>query len=328
MQKYHKHLSLVVSCLLVVFAAAACFQTAGESFEDSGVVQDFVTLTPSPLPDTDVQVATEEPTFDAGPEIPLDATEDVVVIPFPTDTETAIPFVEETPAEILPTEPIVGDTSIFPTSTPMANLSIAGQDVVDDAAMTATAIIQEATARSEIQTATAQAGLDQGGGGEIFFPTETPFVFEPTTDPGLGGGFATQPPFQPTQPIISGQDCIHEVRPGDNLFRLSLYYGIPIQDIATRNGIVNIQIIIVGQQLVIPGCGTTGNPPPPTSVPGTYPPYPGNPGSGGGQVYIVQQYDNLFRISLRYGVSINAIAAANGIYNINLIYIGQRLVIP
>ncbi|MCB9452034.1 MAG: LysM peptidoglycan-binding domain-containing protein [Anaerolineaceae bacterium] len=38
--------------------------------------------------------------------------------------------------------------------------------------------------------------------------------------------------------------------------------------------------------------------------------------------------DNLFRISLRYGVSMNAIAAANGIVDIRRIYAGQDLVIP
>jgi putative chitinase len=36
----------------------------------------------------------------------------------------------------------------------------------------------------------------------------------------------------------------------------------------------------------------------------------------------------LFRISLRYHVSMAAIAAANGITNFNLIYAGQRLIIP
>jgi LysM repeat protein len=36
----------------------------------------------------------------------------------------------------------------------------------------------------------------------------------------------------------------------------------------------------------------------------------------------------LFRISLRAGVTMRAIAAANGINNINRIFVGQVLVIP
>ncbi len=44
--------------------------------------------------------------------------------------------------------------------------------------------------------------------------------------------------------------------------------------------------------------------------------------------YVVQRGDNLFRIALRYGTTVSAIAAANGIVNPNLIYAGQQLKIP
>jgi LysM repeat protein len=48
----------------------------------------------------------------------------------------------------------------------------------------------------------------------------------------------------------------------------------------------------------------------------------------GGTVYIVQPGDTLYRLSRRFGRSVTALAAANGIVNINLIYVGQQLVIP
>lgn len=48
---------------------------------------------------------------------------------------------------------------------------------------------------------------------------------------------------------------------------------------------------------------------------------------GGCSTYIVKYGDNLFRISQRFGVNMHTIAAANGIYNINRIYAGQKLVI-
>ena len=38
--------------------------------------------------------------------------------------------------------------------------------------------------------------------------------------------------------------------------------------------------------------------------------------------------ETLYRIAARYGVSVQAIVAANGIWNPNAIYAGQRLVIP
>ncbi|MFW5692237.1 MAG: LysM peptidoglycan-binding domain-containing protein, partial [Chloroflexota bacterium] len=48
----------------------------------------------------------------------------------------------------------------------------------------------------------------------------------------------------------------------------------------------------------------------------------------GQTTYTVQPGDNLFRIALRFGTSVDALAAANGITNVRLIYVGQALVIP
>ncbi len=45
-------------------------------------------------------------------------------------------------------------------------------------------------------------------------------------------------------------------------------------------------------------------------------------------IHVVQPGENLFRIGLRYGLTVNTLAAANGIVNPNHIYVGQRLVIP
>ncbi|HEX3053843.1 MAG TPA: LysM domain-containing protein, partial [Aggregatilineaceae bacterium] len=49
---------------------------------------------------------------------------------------------------------------------------------------------------------------------------------------------------------------------------------------------------------------------------------------GGSTQHVVQAGENLYRIALRYGVTWPAIAAANGITNPNLIYVGQVLIIP
>jgi LysM repeat protein len=45
-------------------------------------------------------------------------------------------------------------------------------------------------------------------------------------------------------------------------------------------------------------------------------------------VHVVAAGENLFRISLRYGTTMSAIASANGIANIHRIFAGQRLLIP
>jgi LysM repeat protein len=49
---------------------------------------------------------------------------------------------------------------------------------------------------------------------------------------------------------------------------------------------------------------------------------------GPGVVHLILRGENLFRISLRYGTSMSAIASANGITNIHRIYAGQQLIIP
>ncbi len=48
----------------------------------------------------------------------------------------------------------------------------------------------------------------------------------------------------------------------------------------------------------------------------------------GSTIHTVQPGENLFRIALRYGVTVDALAAANGLSNVNHVYVGQRLVIP
>ena len=100
----------------------------------------------------------------------------------------------------------------------------------------------------------------------------------------------------------------HVVQPGENLFRISLYYGMSYESLAAANGIINPDLVYIGQSLIIPAEGT--EPPIPTGT------------------HVVQPGENLFRIALKYGVTVEAIAVANGISNVNLIYPGQELAIP
>ena len=48
----------------------------------------------------------------------------------------------------------------------------------------------------------------------------------------------------------------------------------------------------------------------------------------GTQIHIVQAGENLFRIALKYHTTVAAIAAANNIPDVTLIYVGQQLLIP
>jgi LysM repeat protein len=67
----------------------------------------------------------------------------------------------------------------------------------------------------------------------------------------------------------------------------------------------------------------------PTAPPPTAPaPAPTSAPTTGQVTHVVQRGENLFRIALRYGTTVEAVASANGIANPALIYVGQKLVIP
>lgn len=115
--------------------------------------------------------------------------------------------------------------------------------------------------------------------------------------------------------IASCGSTIHVVQPGENLYRIALKYGVSMAAISQANGITNPNHIYVGQRLTIP----TGSACPPPATP---------PSTTGCPVHVVKAGENLTLIAARYRVSAWAIAQANGIYNTNLLYVGQRLKIP
>lgn len=49
-------------------------------------------------------------------------------------------------------------------------------------------------------------------------------------------------------------DGTHVVQSGENLYRISLKYGCPMDQIQAANGIVNPNILSAGQVLQIPDC--------------------------------------------------------------------------
>jgi len=61
----------------------------------------------------------------------------------------------------------------------------------------------------------------------------------------------------------------HVVKPGENLYRLSRYYAVPIDDIRAANGIRDVRSLQVGQKLVIPGSSKDA---PPASLASSSPP--------------------------------------------------------
>jgi murein DD-endopeptidase MepM/ murein hydrolase activator NlpD len=50
-----------------------------------------------------------------------------------------------------------------------------------------------------------------------------------------------------------GSSVTHVVRPGENLYRISRYYGVPVPDLVQANGVRDVTNLAVGQRLRIPG---------------------------------------------------------------------------
>jgi LysM repeat protein len=108
-------------------------------------------------------------------------------------------------------------------------------------------------------------------------------------------GYAAPPAYGP---------IYHCVRRGETLSSIGRLYGVNPYAIARANGIPNPNCIYAGQVLRIPTC---------------QPCY---------RIHIVACGETLLRIARRYGVSPWSIARVNGIWNLNCIYAGQRLIIP
>jgi len=142
-------------------------------------------------------------------------------------------------------------------------------------------------------------------------PTSTPLPQVantplPTAIPAPTQAAAAATP-APTQ-LPVGAVTTYTVQAGDRLFSIGRKFGVNPYSIAQANNIVPPYIIHPGRVLNIPGGGTV------TPVPG--------------KTHVVAPGENLFRISLRYGTTVQALAAANNIANVNLIFIGQVLKIP
>ena len=105
-------------------------------------------------------------------------------------------------------------------------------------------------------------------------------------------------------------NVIHVVRQGETLFSIARRYGTSVEAICAANGIADSARIYAGQRLVIPTSNVSAAP------------------AAAGATHVVRAGENLYRIALRYGTTVAALARLNGIRNPNRVFAGQRLIIP
>lgn len=118
----------------------------------------------------------------------------------------------------------------------------------------------------------------------------------------------------------------YTVRQGDTATSIATHFGITVTQLVETNNLeAGGAYIYAGQVLVIPGTTVTV---PIPQQPAPQPPTPQPLPPANNQFYFVQRGDTMFRIARTFGVNIYDLAEANGILNLNRIYVGQRLRIP
>ena len=108
----------------------------------------------------------------------------------------------------------------------------------------------------------------------------------------------------------AGEAVEHVVQPGESLGQIAAEYGVDPVALADANNITNGNLIRVGQRLVIPGVTAR------------------DALEARGERHIVQSGESLSMIAAQYGVSVEAIMAANSLDDPNTIVVGQELLIP
>ncbi|MEZ4593132.1 MAG: LysM peptidoglycan-binding domain-containing protein [Chloroflexota bacterium] len=156
-------------------------------------------------------------------------------------------------------------------------------------------------------------------------PAAATAVPETTTEPG------TETPAEPGSEATAEPDTsaprgevTHTIVAGDTLTGLSLLYNIPVDVIVQANNLTNVDSLDVGQVLIIPAEGTEVTTPTeePAAEATAVPPTTEE------RSHVVQAGENLFRIGLQYGFTVDELAAYNNIANPNLLDVGQVIKIP
>jgi len=304
---------------------------------------------------TDEPVETEEPTDE--PVETEEPTEDPVgQEPTPTQEELPTLVATATQPQLLPTStstPII----IVPTPTPDDTLlndfpfrivhTVQRGDTVSRLA---------AQYNSSIDAVIQANGLNSNGlifvGQALLIPVRstTGVVIPTATLPPVFVVTATPTPVIPNNVPTTG--TTYSVQPGDTLAAVARRFNTTVGALVTLNNIANPNRILVGQTLNVPSANVPVPAPTATSIPvvtatpvsvspGQIPtllptftpafnaqPQPQPPVVGGETTYVVQPGDNLYRVALRFNVSLLRLAEANGITNYNFVFVGQRLTIP
>jgi LysM repeat protein len=112
-------------------------------------------------------------------------------------------------------------------------------------------------------------------------------------------------------PEPAPQPVIYTVQSGDTLWKIAQKFGTTIDAIVKANNLDQTKYLYIGQKITIPSEPTTPEPPVIQPV-----------------IHTVVSGDTLWKISVKYGTTIDAIVKANNLDPAKYLYIGQKITIP
>jgi murein DD-endopeptidase MepM/ murein hydrolase activator NlpD len=126
-----------------------------------------------------------------------------------------------------------------------------------------------------------------------------------------------------TPPTIAQGYTLYVVQTGDTLFSIAQKFETTVDALQQANNITDPNTLTPGQKIQVP----VKSAPTPTTV-STPTPITASAQSPNATSYTVKAGDTLASIAARYNVSVAALAQANGIQDVNVVSVGQVLVIP
>lgn len=111
-------------------------------------------------------------------------------------------------------------------------------------------------------------------------------------------------------PAPTGNPTVYAVQSGDTLWKIAQKYGVTVDALVKANNLDPNKYLVIGQKLVIPVSGTNPASPSPLTV------------------HVVQSGDVLWKIALKYGVTVDELVKANNLDPNKYLVVGQKLIIP